>query len=534
VTLPVEGPWWENKPGRAPLALALYSLAIVVYFLLRFRGHYVEQDTAETTQLIEAVLAYGSAVPPPGVHPVYPSGFGFQAVNVYLIRLSGANVQTLQAWIWPFLLVAVELAAYLAFREMTGDDRIAALGGLFLGMQPDFLFTTLRGSHEKMTYLMLLAVLLLLFRSYRYRNRLLLFMAHVVLFYLVLFGITSTNSTFGSSLIVALIFSFIGGALLSRAWGQDSGTGRRAFLRLGYVSMSSFLVLFAELFYFYEPSLDIFHQFQTAMDRIAGFALSFEASDNPYAYVAQGWLSPGIFLLLTAFSWIMLAISGAAWCRVTLGYASGGWRTAPDDERLRWLLFAGLALQVGVGIVVDVAGVLGSNLQLRLFPVFMFLAVPTSSVAVVRLLGRWSPRRRSRQRLRLAIAGAAVALTACSVFKATNEPFLSNKWTFYSDTEAQAMDWLDVEIPEGAIWADVDERLREVELFRSPPTEDAASRYPALLLPEQVAVVMLSPITRERMARLDVPLPDVASMNELYTNGLVQVYRRLPQTPLQR
>ena len=95
------------------------------------------------------------------------------------------------------------------------------------------------------------------------------------------------------------------------------------------------------------------------------------------------------------------------------------------------------------------------------------------------------------------------------------------------------MDWLDVNSPQGAVWADVDERLREVNLFRSPPTEDAASRYPTLLLPEQVTVVMLSQITRERMARLGSPLPDVAHMNELYSNGLVQVYRQLPQTPLQ-
>jgi hypothetical protein len=191
-------------------------------------------------------------------------------------------------------------------------------------------------------------------------------------------------------------------------------------------------------------------------------------------------------------------------------------------------------MQVGVGIAIDAAGVLGANLQLRLIPVFMFIAIPISSSAVVHLLDRAAGRPLLRQCLRGGLALTTIAFTAFSVLKATNEPLLSNKWTFYSTAEAQAMDWLAIGVPQGGIWSDIDERLREVDLFRSPPTEAAASRYPTLLPPERLDVVMLSRITRERMARLDVPLPDLPDMSELYDNGLVQIYRRLPRTPLQR
>jgi hypothetical protein len=518
---------------RYPLTLVFYSMAIVAYLLLRFRGHYVEQDTAEMTQLIEAVAAYGNAIPASGVHPVYPSGFGFQAVNIYLMRLSGADIQTLETWVWPFLLVGIALVAFSAFREITWDDRSAALGGLFLFLQPDFLFTALRGSHEKMTYCMLLAALFLLFRSYRHRHQLFIFAGYVILFYLVLLGIICTNSTFGSSLIIALTLSFFGGAFVSRLLGCEAGTGNRALIRLAYISFSSFLVLFAEIFYFYEPSISIFNQFQSAIDRIANFALSFESGNNPYAYISLGWLNTEIYLLLTTFTWLTIAVSGFAWCRLTLRFFRGGWRDAPDYVRLGWLLYAGLAVQVGLGIGVDFAGVLGANLQLRLFPVFMFLAIPTGSAAIVGLLDRAGTWPVLRQTLRLGVAATTVAFTAFSTLKATNEPLLSNKWTFYSTTEAQAMDWLDVNAPQSSVWSDVDERLREVDLFRSPPTEEAGSRYPTLLLPEQVDIVMLSDNTRARMARIGSPLPDVSHMNEVYDNDLVQVYRQLPLTPLQ-
>jgi hypothetical protein len=519
---------------RYPLALVLYSVAIVAYLLLRFRGHYVEQDTAEMTQLIEAVAAYGSAIPSAAVHPVYPFGFGFQAVNLYLMRLSGASIQTLQAWVWPFLVVGLALVAFLTFREITADDRAAALGGLLLFMQPDFLFTALRGSHEKMTYCMLLVAILLLFRSYRYRHRLLVFAAYVALFYLVVFGVVCTNSAFGSSLIIALSVSFFGGTLVSRLLDREAGAGDRAMIRLAYVSFSSFLLLVCELLYFYAPSLGILAQLPSAIDRVVAFVFNFDVGGKPYASIPLGWPNTGVYFLLTSFTWLVLAISGIAWCVRTVRFFRGGWPLAPDHVRLCWLLYAGLALQVGLGIAVDFAGVLGANLQLRLFPVFMFVAIPTSSAAVVHLLDRAAGRLFLRQSLRLGVALTTVVFTAFSVLKATNEPLLSNKWTFYGTAEAQAMDWLAVGVPQGGVWSDVDERLREVDLFRSPPTEAAASRYPTLLPPERLDVVMLSRITRERMARLDVPLPDLPDMSELYDNGLVQIYRRLPRTPLQR
>jgi hypothetical protein len=268
--------------------------------------------------------------------------------------------------------------------------------------------------------------------------------------------------------------------------------------------------------------------------RLAGFMLGFGANVDPYAAVSLDWPSPAIYLLLNSFTWVTVAISAVAWCIRTRRFLRGGWSTASDAVRLRWLLYAGFAFQVGIGVIIDFAGVLGANLQLRLFPVYMLIAIPSSSAAVMAAYDRIRSWPRLRQTVRLSIATLALACTAFSLLKATNEPLLSNKWTFYSGAEAQTMDWLAGSVPEGGIWTDVDERLREAYLFRSPPTQNAAYRYPTLLSPERAQVIMLSAITRARMVRTAAPLPDVAQMNEIYDNGEVQVYKRLPQTPLQR
>jgi hypothetical protein len=356
----------------------------------------------------------------------------------------------------------------------------------------------------------------------------------VLLFYLALLGVVCTNSFFGSSLIAALTLSFFGGVVLSRLLDPSNGTSRRAFVRLAYVSLSSLLLLLVEVFYLYQPSSSIFDQFQSMVERLAGFLLGFGANADPYAAVSLDWPSPALYFLLNAFTWLTVAVSGVAWCVQTGRFVRGGWATASDAVRLRWLLYAGLAFQVGIGVIIDFAGVLGANLQLRLFPVFMVVAIPTSGAAVMAAYDRIRRWPRLRQTVRLGMAAALLACTPFSLLKATNEPLLSNKWTFYSGAEAQTMDWLAGAVPQEAIWTDVDERLREAYLFRSAPTQDAAYRYPTLLSPDQAQVVMLSDITRARMVRTAAPFPDVAHMNEIYDNGQVQVYKRLPQTPLQR
>lgn len=527
----VDFPW----PGSTLVILPILVLAlwIATYLLARFHGHYVEQDTAEMTLLITDVYKFGSAIPSTTVPVVYPSGYGFQAINIYLLRLSGVSIQTIETHVWPFFLAIDAFMAFLAFTEMTEDKRTGALAALFLLLQPDFLFTALRGSHEKVTYFLLLTALFLLFRSYHRRTEVRLFARYIILFYICMFSIISINSTFGSSLIVAISGSFFLGEFITFLTNDRDIKHQTSLIRLGYISSASFLLLFLELFYLYHPSSGIFNQFRSAMDRLAGFALNFEAVDNPYAYISLGWRSVYIYFIVTSFTWITLLISGLSW--ITRSWQvlfHQEWQKMTDSQRLIWLFYVGLAIQVGVGIAADFSGVLGANLQLRLFPVFMFVAIPTSAKAVLATIDKFSGWSHLHLATRVFASLTVVFFTVCGIFKATNEPSLSNKWTFYTTPEAQAMYWLDKKVPSVAVWADIDERLREVYIFFTQ-NPAAFQRFPLPELPEQSPLIMMSTITRMRMAQVGVPLPDLHNMNEIYDSGNVQIYRQLPQNILQ-
>ncbi|MCL5947123.1 MAG: hypothetical protein M1298_03770, partial [Chloroflexi bacterium] len=499
IDLPLPG------PTLAVLPVVVLALWIATYLLARFHGHYIEQDTAEMTLLITDVYKFGNAIPSVAVPVVYPSGYGFQAINIYLLRLSGVSIQTIETLVWPFFLAADAFMAFLAFSEMTEDKRTGALAALFLLLQPDFLFTALRGSHEKVTYFLLLTALFLLFRSYHRRTQVRIFAKYVVLFYICMFSIVSINSTFGSSLIVAVTGSFFIGAFIIFFVDNNDSKYRISLIRLGYISGASLLLLFLEIFYFYHPSSGIFNQFRSAMDRLAGFVLNFKAIDNPYAYVSLGWRSVYIYLIITSFTWITLAISGLSWTiRSWRVLFHQKWQHMTDSQRLMWLLYVGLAIQVGVGIAADFSGVLGANLQLRLFPVFMFIAIPTSAKAILAIIDRAGGWLQLHRITRAFTSLSVVFFTVCSVFKATNEPLLSNKWTFYTTPELQAIYWLDEKVPSIPVWADVDERLREVYIFFTQ-NPLATQRFPLPELPEQVPLVMMSTTTRIRMAQLGVP-----------------------------
>jgi len=524
----------SGSAARYPLLLTSLALIIVAFLLVRYQGYYVEQDTAETTRVIAAVADAGTVIPSSDTHPVYPSGFAFQSVNVFLMEMSGLSVQQLQSWGWPFMLPFTILMAYLAFREMTRDDQAAALAALLLCLQPDFLFTTLRGSHEKLTYSLVLAGLLLLFRAFCYRQPAAVFARYVFLLYVVFAALVATNSTFGGALVAGLLMSAAGGLGMARLSTPETADERRLFLRLAFVAGSSALLLGIELFYLYPPSGQILDQLGAGLQRIVGLFRHLGTSEHPYAGIALNWRSPWIYLLLNAFDWCVLALSGVVWLAQARRLLRGGWAAVPDVLRLRWLLFGALALEVGFGVVADYSGVLGSNLQLRLLPIFMFAALPTVSGALVGLPRRLPAVALTGPAMRAGLAAAVTCLAAMGALKATNEPILSNKWTFYSAPEAQALDWLPRYLPNGAVWTDVDERLREAYLFRWPLDESGGSRFALGQPSADVPVIMISSITRERLARLHQLLPDVLHTELIYDNGDVQIYHRVPRTPLQR
>jgi hypothetical protein len=126
-----------------------------------------------------------------------------------------------------------------------------------------------------------------------------------------------------------------------------------------------------------------------------------------------------------------------------------------------------------------------------------------------------------------------VILGVLAVIKATNEPFLSNKWVFYRDNEITAMRWADDHLRQSQIWTEFDERLFTAYITNHGPSQNR-NAFVRQKVKETTRVFLISDITRSRSSRLETPLPTPPDALRIYDNGEAELYRLRPQTPNQR
>ncbi len=518
------------RPSRVSLLatlLLLYALAVAGYAVLRYRGQWTETDTATLTNLIE-VMREQATIRPAGL--AYPHGFAYQVVSLAVLSAIGLPVQALQTTVYPFLaVIGLVLTSLAFFTQVTGDRRVAILASLSLFFQPDVMFVTLRGSHEKLDWPLMMVALTLLYRSVNQPLR--RTTVYVGLFYLTVFAMMATNVFFASTFLISFILSLLLG-LAARTFLRSRSTSSD-LRRLTYVSLSCSVLLFTFMAYIYPLALSNLRTLRTIWDQIGTLLLSFEIKGQPYEYISYGWVSPQAYLGLTAFTWLLIISSLAEWLwrgkQILDGRENLGLRDSLD-----WLLYAGFAIQVGLSIIVDFAGVLSENMQLRVFPGFTVLALCLLARAAWRVAS--SPRLRGwKRRIALGLAGAAVSWFAlASVFKATNEPVFSNKWGFYSTSEDSAVYWIDSHVRFGNIWTGLDERINA--LFRTNYGGRSQSRnvYDIYALKPQDRYVLFSERERERGLRMGIAMPSVLGWIRVYDNGEVYLYHKRPLTPYQR
>jgi hypothetical protein len=430
-----------------------------------------------------------------------------------------------------------------------------ALAGLLLLLQPDVLFVTLRGSHEKLVWPLMMVALTLLCLSLRRPGR--STVAYAGSFYLAVFALIATNVFFASTFLVAIIFSLGLGLLVSRLPGQGlraraSPVRLTGLRRLLYISLSCTILIFLSMFYIYPPSLSNLRTLRSAFDQLAVLLLGAGAvPGQPYDYISTAWTSPGVYLALTAFTWLLVVLSFVAW--LWHGKQMLSERRALDlRQDLDWLLYAGFGLQVALSIVADFAGVLSENLQLRLFPAFTVLAVAMLARGAVHLASfsqqPSSARRRGSlpsglfasapawmKRVALGLATLALAwFGIASVLKATNEPLISNKWTFYAPSEEYALRWVDGHLQSTTVWTGLDERLLTASGLKAPGQAEYQNRNDLYDLDPATRYVLFSERECLRATRLGMPMPSVLGWNRIYDDGDVRLYQQRPSTPYQK
>lgn len=508
----------------------LYVLLLAGYFVLRFKARWVDTDTSTLTRAIIAIQDQGKLHP---IGYIYPHGYGYQVVSVYIADFAGITPQILQTIFYPFVAVIILfMTAYMFYFLSSGTYSGATLAVTFLFFQPDILFVIFRGSHEKLDWALITAALSLLYLSISKPIRQSVWF--VPLFYLSVFTVISINVFFASTFITAIVVSFLVGSMIRGIFKHRIRNSSSEFRRLFYITASSFILLFVFMFYIYPQSLSDIQALKTIADKVSALILSFEPQSQPYGYISVGWVNQWAYLGLSFFTWILISTSLIVWLW-------RGWRilTGSDifgiSESLDWLLYTGFAVQVAVSIIVDFSGALSSNMQLRVFPGFTIMACALISRALIQTVPKFRHYGWKKYILFGIIPIAFCWFSLASILKSTNEPFLSNKWGFYTIQEKSAIDWANTHLKGVNIWSGIDERLREAFRFSLSSNQKLPNNFLFNPFdPDTQRYVLYSEIEKIRSGRIGIAMPLVSDWLRNYDNGEVQIYHERPATPFQK
>ncbi|MBN1956497.1 MAG: hypothetical protein JW900_15815 [Anaerolineae bacterium] len=523
----------QNRTQALLLILVvLYAMLAAGYFVLRYSGRWSDSDTANLTMTMVATRNEGTILPSRG----YALGFLYPALSTFIAATTGVSFSQLQFLIYPLVAAGLSLIAFVLYRELLGDVTAGALAVLLLFIQPDFLFVIFRGSHEKVTWMMAMLAIFLLARSFSAAGRLLHAAAYTVFFYLAILGMVASNAFFGSSVIVAVGVSLIGGWLIlflsRREWAGD--LARSSVLRLIYVTSAAMLVWFLDIFYLYLPARRILYELSTAAERAAAVSLGQEPRFDPYATVGWGWVSNAAYLALILPSFILAGLSFLSWAWMGLRHLLRRQNILDYAPRfLLWLMYGGFGVQMLISLVTSQTGGVASNLQQRIFPAAMMLGVPLVAQSIMWL---WRSQKRAILTRGMAAALALFVLwgSGASLLKATNDPWLSNYWSFWTPVEDAGVAWVEEHIQYQSVWLGLDGIRLGAHAIAEGFGDESGNLSDVWGRDVRTRDAMISNLDRELSIRRFIPLPDIEGQNRVYDNGTSAHYHWRPLTPYQR
>jgi hypothetical protein len=447
--------------------------------------------------------------------PVYQNGPGLSTLLGMLSDVTGVSIVPLQLLVFPFIAALIIFVAYLCFLELTQNKKVAILAAFLLSLQPDYLFTTSRGTHEKFTYSMVLLAIFFLSRSFSRGRKSREFGYYIILFYIAMLGMISYNFFFASTFVFAIILAFIIGYAIS-----DMPQITASFKRMTYTSAVSIIFFFSYMFYLYPPARTLFYAFDKLADKIGVLALATEQHVTPqYTYIFQTWVSFKAWLLLTLFNWVIAPISLAGWIYFVHKFLRKKQRLSTSLLMLL-MFYAAFSLQLLITIFADRFGVF-NNLELRIFPVLMFFAVPLASISLVKIF-EFQLTDLQRKAIKVGMLILILVFAASSLLKATNDPTVSNKWIFYSNQEKEGLYWIEKNLQGQIIFAGLDTRLIDTFDMHAELSSFGKTKFRS---PDNAEYWMISETIIKRSIRLRLPLPDVTDRPVVYDSGGVKIYR---------
>jgi hypothetical protein len=506
-------------------------LLVATWFLLRYAGRWGDSDTFAFARHISAILESANIIPPGNL---YPNGYGFQSLAASAMQISGLSMPGMQVFAAGLLAVWLVFPAWLLYRELTGTAAGATLAGIILFVQPEFLFMVLRGTHEKFTRGLMFLCLYFMVRGLRSSRRPAFFTGLLLSFYLVSYGLIAFNIFQATSFILAI------GIALGLTWSvirlhkTSSQVAGFALRRLAFAVVTMLAISFIFVFYIYPPAQHSLFILESISERVARLFLDVEntITGQSYQYINFGWVSLPVYFVITIANWLTLLGSVIIWLWWTWRWFRSGYQPQKLHELLLWSFYGAFTFLGVLSILVDISGTVIGNLQHRIFPTFIMLAAPLVSWWLV----TQSPSSLRVRRFLFSGLGVLIGLLALlSTLKATNEPLVSNKWTFYLPAERDAIHWADSEMQEGSYtWVSFDERLMTALGARGESSLPADIYLDIYDVDTSTTDFLISDLNRRRSLRLGVPLPFEADSLITYDNGQAQIYHARSRTPFQK
>jgi hypothetical protein len=527
----------KQHEGLLLILLLSMALLVAVFWSVRYGGPIMEGDATELTLAAEGIMRDGRLVN----EESYSNGYGYQALLAFLSETTGLSVSRLQ-FVGSLWLGVIALVAYLVYREYLAEMRVAALAVILLLLHPDFIFYILRNSHERTTWTFGLLILWLWARSSQTRD-LRLRLPMIAAFYLLLSAAIANNAYFSSTIVVTFLIAMLASAVLVRLVPLTSRTAWAGGFekRMGYVFAIGFILLFVFTAYIYAPAESYYHTLVDIAKNMGEFLSGKEsaASSETYGHIPAAWIHPTVYLTLTGFQWAILFSSLAAWLR-------DGWRllrhgqSALSRTRLfLWLFYLGFGVQMGLSILSDLSGVLGSNLQVRLFAPLALVATPLAATWLGEIKRvPWAQTVTTRPVTYRAVTLVVCVALGAALLKVTNDPAVGNLWLFHSPGEQIAFDWVDTHLVGRNTWVDTWYHQIQIQQARKGVGWQPANNYrvgpPQEADRDQLSHILLTELTAWQANRTGISLPGVVDRNLVYDNGDARLYHRRPTTPFQK
>lgn len=513
------------------LFIVIYALGVYMYATVRFRGHGIDSDTLTLTDFIDSAASAQSIF---DARTRYSNGVSYQTVALQVMRLTGLTVQQIQLFVLPAFAALLVVIAFTCYREFIGNDWTALGATLLLFLQPDFLFATWRGSHEKVTWMLAITLLYLLTRSFRADKTL---PGNRILFYIIAPAFLASNAFFASTFVAALAFAFVAGLLFMRVRNAIHHTAQaevhiiHQLQRMLFISMACGIMLYIFVFYLYSPALSLLYALDSLLERLVALFLNpdLARATDPYSYILATWIDPRIYFFLSIISFGTAFGSAFVWL-------IGGFRLLKEphlDHRslprlFLWLLYPAFVLQLIAGIFADRSNSFGANIQVRLLAPVMIIAIPIVAIGFQELL-----RRIRHPRLKVAVVGTVALIllpvSILSLFKVTNEPLLSNQWIFSTMSERVGATWAVSHALYSDVWVGASWRLVASISFDDPDIRrtHVSAVYPPPLTARLFVISDLQAILEKRNEQ---PRPASNTNAIIYDNGQTQVHYQYPGT----